>query len=74
VIEAARLGAHLATQPPMVLRERALHPLTDDGLAAFLEDWEAAGQQFVDCGPALAARHAYARAAVLAGFGGRPRP
>jgi transaldolase len=48
VIEAARLGAHVATLPPNVLRQLALHPLTDKGLAAFLKDWEATGQKIVD--------------------------
>ena len=47
VIEAARLGAHVATLPPKVLRELAKHPLTDKGLAGFLKDWEATGQRIV---------------------------
>jgi transaldolase len=47
VIEAAKMGAHVATLPPGVLRQLALHPLTDKGLAAFLKDWEATGQQIV---------------------------
>ncbi len=45
VIEAARLGAHVATVPPAVLRQLASHPLTDKGLAAFLKDWERTGQR-----------------------------
>jgi transaldolase len=48
VIEAARLGAHVATMPPKILRQLASHPLTDKGLAAFLKDWEATGQRIVD--------------------------
>jgi transaldolase len=48
VIEAARLGAHVATLPPKILQQLALHPLTDKGLAAFLKDWEATGQKIVD--------------------------
>ena len=48
VIEAARLGAHVATVPPAVLRQLIQHPLTDKGLAAFLKDWEATGQKIVD--------------------------
>ncbi|HEX9810040.1 MAG TPA: fructose-6-phosphate aldolase [Alphaproteobacteria bacterium] len=44
VIEAARLGAHVATMPPAVLRQLYSHPLTDKGLAAFLADWEKTGQ------------------------------
>ncbi len=47
VIEAAKMGAHVATLPPAVLRQLALHPLTDKGLAAFLADWEATGQKIV---------------------------
>ncbi|MCY4591199.1 MAG: fructose-6-phosphate aldolase [Alphaproteobacteria bacterium] len=44
VIEAARLGADVATVPPAVIRAMYAHPLTDKGLAAFLEDWRATGQ------------------------------
>ncbi|MEE9301424.1 MAG: fructose-6-phosphate aldolase [Alphaproteobacteria bacterium] len=44
VIEAAKLGAHVATIPPKILRLLAAHPLTDKGLAAFLADWEKTGQ------------------------------
>jgi transaldolase len=44
VIEAAKLGAHVATLPPAVLRSLFNHPLTDKGLAAFLADWQKAGQ------------------------------
>lgn len=47
VAEAARLGAHVVTLPPKVLRDLALHPLTDKGLASFLKDWEATGQRIV---------------------------
>ncbi len=45
VIEAAKLGAHVATLPPAVLRSLFNHPLTDKGLAAFLADWAKTGQQ-----------------------------
>jgi transaldolase len=44
VVEAAKLGAHVATLPPAVLRSLFNHPLTDKGLAAFLADWNKAGQ------------------------------
>ncbi len=44
VVEAARLGADVATVPPAVLRQLFAHPLTDKGLAAFLADWEKSGQ------------------------------
>ncbi len=44
VVEAARLGADVATLPPAVIRAMYAHPLTDKGLAAFLKDWRATGQ------------------------------
>ena len=37
LVEAAKLGAHVATLPPNVLRQLYGHPLTDKGLAAFLD-------------------------------------
>ena len=40
VVRAAELGAHVATIPFSVLRQLFKHPLTDKGLAAFLEDWK----------------------------------
>jgi transaldolase len=45
VVEAAKLGAHVATVPPAVLRSLFNHPLTDKGLAAFLADWARTGQR-----------------------------
>jgi transaldolase len=45
VVEAAKIGAHIATLPPNVLRSLFNHPLTDKGLAAFLADWAKTGQQ-----------------------------
>jgi transaldolase len=45
VITAAKLGAHVATLPPPVLRSLFNHPLTDKGLASFLADWAKTGQQ-----------------------------
>lgn len=47
VVEAAKLGAHVATIPPAVLRAMYKHPLTDKGLDAFLADWAKTGQQIV---------------------------
>jgi transaldolase len=44
LIEAAKLGAHVATIPPAVIRQLYKHPLTDSGLAAFLKDWAGTGQ------------------------------
>ncbi|MGE0754351.1 MAG: fructose-6-phosphate aldolase [Alphaproteobacteria bacterium] len=45
VKEAAKLGAHVSTIPPKVLKELIKHPLTDKGLQAFLEDWKKTGQK-----------------------------
>ena len=47
VIEAAKMGAHVATLPPAVLRSLFQHPLTDKGLATFLADWAKTGQTIV---------------------------
>jgi len=41
VVEAARLGAHVATMPLAVMRQLMRHPLTDQGLERFLKDWHA---------------------------------
>lgn len=38
--QAARMGAHVATAPLSVLLQLAKHPLTDVGLAKFLDDWK----------------------------------
>ena len=40
VVEAARLGAHVGTMPQKVVRQLFKHPLTDIGLAKFMEDWK----------------------------------
>ncbi|MDR1538715.1 MAG: fructose-6-phosphate aldolase [Clostridiales bacterium] len=40
VIEAARIGAHIATVPYSVIVQMIKHPLTDAGIAKFLTDWE----------------------------------
>jgi transaldolase len=45
VVEAAKIGAHVATVPPAILRQLFNHPLTEKGLAAFLADWAKTGQQ-----------------------------
>lgn len=39
VVEAAMMGADVATIPPKVIKQLVQHPLTDRGLAAFLADW-----------------------------------
>jgi len=40
VIDAAKLGADVVTLPPDVLGKMMTHPLTDIGLAKFLDDWK----------------------------------
>src|SRR5260221_441157 len=45
--EAAKLGAHVGTMPPAVLRQMFAHPLTEKGLAAFLADWAKTGQSIL---------------------------
>jgi transaldolase len=42
IVEAARMGADVATCPPAVIEQCFKHPLTDIGLAKFLADWEKA--------------------------------
>ena len=42
IIEAARMGAHVATVPAAVIEQCFKHPLTDIGLERFLKDWEKA--------------------------------
>jgi len=39
VVEAATMGAHIATVPYTVFKQMLAHPLTDKGIAAFLDDW-----------------------------------
>src|SRR2546425_138802 len=39
MLEAAMIGADVATLPPDVLKKLLLHPLTDRGLEQFLADW-----------------------------------
>jgi len=56
VIEAAKLGAHVATLPPAVLRSLYNHPLTEKGLAAFLADWEKTGQHILELRAAAGTR------------------
>ncbi len=47
LIQAAKLGADVATIPPAVIKQLYNHPLTDKGLAAFLKDWAGTGQSIV---------------------------
>jgi transaldolase len=42
IVEAARMGADVVTVPAAVIEQCFKHPLTDIGLARFLQDWEKA--------------------------------
>ena len=42
VLEAAKIGADIATMPPEVMEKMMQHPLTDSGLKRFLDDWQRA--------------------------------
>jgi fructose-6-phosphate aldolase, TalC/MipB family len=44
VVEAARMGADVATLPFKVIEQLIKHPLTDKGLDAFLADWKKRSQ------------------------------
>jgi transaldolase len=44
VIEAARIGADVATMPFKVMQQLIKHPLTDKGLEQFLADWRKGGR------------------------------
>ena len=50
IVESAKMGAHVATIPPAVLRAMFKHPLTDKGLDAFLADWAKTGQSILGKG------------------------
>jgi len=43
VLQAARFGADVVTVPPKVFRQLFKHPLTDNGLEQFSQDWNKAG-------------------------------
>ena len=47
VIDAALIGAHVATLPPKVILKLYNHELTDKGLKAFLDDWKKTGQSIL---------------------------
>ncbi len=44
VIQAAKMGAHVATLPFKVIDQLLKHPLTDKGLDQFLADWKKSGR------------------------------
>jgi len=45
VIEAAKLGCHIATVPYKVILQLTKHPLTDKGIDQFLKDWDTVPKQ-----------------------------
>ena len=47
VVDAAILGADVATVPPSIVHALYKHPLTDKGLDAFLADWAKTGQSIL---------------------------
>ncbi|WP_042275412.1 fructose-6-phosphate aldolase [[Clostridium] dakarense] len=42
VLQAARIGADIATVPLKVINQMIKHPLTDKGIESFMSDWEGA--------------------------------
>jgi transaldolase len=44
VVEAAKIGADVMTAPPKIIWQLFKHPLTENGIASFLKDWQATGQ------------------------------
>lgn len=47
VTEAAKIGADVMTAPPAVIKKLADHPLTNQGLDAFMADWKKTGQKII---------------------------
>ncbi len=47
VTQSALIGADVITAPPNVLKKLADHPLTENGLAAFMADWAKTGQKIL---------------------------
>jgi transaldolase len=46
VTQAAQMGAGVATIPPKIIKQMIKHPLTDNGLTSFMNDWKKTGQIF----------------------------
>jgi transaldolase len=44
VVNAGLMGAHVCTIPPKVIYQLVKHPLTESGLATFMQDWDKTGQ------------------------------
>ncbi len=47
VVESAKMGADVMTAPPKIIWQLFKHPLTDNGIASFLKDWESTGQKIL---------------------------
>ena len=47
VVDAALIGADVATVPPQIIHAMYKHPLTDKGLEVFLADWKETGQSIL---------------------------
>ncbi len=45
IVNAAKMGAHVATFPAKILKQLASHPLTEKGLETFVKDWASTGQK-----------------------------
>ncbi len=45
VVQAGKIGADVCTIPPATIKQLVKHPLTDNGLKSFLEDWGKTGQK-----------------------------
>ncbi len=53
VVEAARLGADIATMPFSVFEALVKHPLTDSGFKRFTDDWEKAKPHLGELPPSM---------------------
>ncbi len=45
VVEAAKMGSHIATIPYNIIKQMVKHPLTDAGIEKFLADWKQNSQK-----------------------------
>lgn len=45
VVDAAKMGSHIATIPYKIIKQMVKHPLTDAGIEKFLSDWEQNSQK-----------------------------
>ncbi len=47
IVQAAKMGADIATIPAKILSQLVEHPLTEKGLNIFMQDWQKTGQQII---------------------------